>query len=131
MFLPSEAVYAEIHAEFPKLVEESQKLRVYIVSPTTMMATLNTVRAILRDAEVRKQAKQIVSSLVSVCKDVSRLDTRVSKLATHFDQAQKDVSDITISTRKIVNRVANISQRPVEEPPGLVDAVAAGELPAP
>ena len=129
MFLPSEAVYAEIHAEFPDLVQVSQELRVYIVSPTTMMATLNTIRAILRDAEMRKHATEIVRSLALVGEDVSRLDKRVSKLASHFDQAQKDVSDISTSTRKIVNRVNNLSQRPLEEPPNLDPATA--EIPDP
>ena len=56
MFLPSEAVYAELHANFPELVREGFAARVWIVSPTTCMATLNTMRAILKDARMREQA---------------------------------------------------------------------------
>ena len=59
MFLPSEAVYAELHANFTGLVEESYRARVWIVSPTTMMATLNTVRAVLKDVRMREQAGEI------------------------------------------------------------------------
>ena len=56
MFLPSEAIYAELHANFPEVVEASYRAKVWIVSPTTLMATLNTVRAILKDAKMREQA---------------------------------------------------------------------------
>ena len=56
MFLPSEAVYAELHANFSELVREGFSARVWIVSPTTCMATLNTMRAILKDARMREQA---------------------------------------------------------------------------
>ena len=59
MFLPSEAVYAELHANFPDVVREGFAARVWIVSPTTCMATLNTMRAILKDARMREQAGAI------------------------------------------------------------------------
>ena len=59
LFLPSEAIYAELHANFGGIVDESYKARVWIVSPTTMMATLNTVRAVLKDVQMREQAGEI------------------------------------------------------------------------
>ncbi len=106
MFLPSEAIYAELHAN-PKLrgvIEDSFRRRVWIVSPTTLMATLNTVRAVLKDARMKEQAGVIQKEVQELIKDVVRLDDRVGKLQTHFGQADKDINDIQTSTRKIINR---------------------------
>lgn len=108
MFLPSEAVYAELHANFRNVVEESFRRRVWIVSPTTLMATLNTVRAILRDVHMREQADVIQNEVRKMLEDVGRLDDRVGKLETHFDQAHRDIRDIRISTDKVANRGAKI-----------------------
>lgn len=104
MFLPSEAVYAELHANFLNVVEESYRRRVWIVSPTTLMATLNTVRAILKDSRMREQAHVIQAEVQKMMEDVGRLDDRVGKLQTHFDQATKDIRDIRISTDKVTKR---------------------------
>ena len=104
MFLPSEAVYAELHARFPNVVEESYRRRVWIVSPTTLMATLNTVRAVLKDVHMREQAGVIQAELLHLLKDVERLDQRVEKLQNHFSQADRDIRDIRISTDKVKRR---------------------------
>ncbi len=93
MFLPSEAVYAELHANFTGLVEEAYKARVWIVSPTTMMATLNTVRAVLKDVRMREQAGEIQKTVGLLLGDVKRLDERVEQLKTHFAQTEKDLRD--------------------------------------
>ncbi len=106
MFLPSEAIYAELHAN-PKLhgvIAESYRRKVWIVSPTTLMATLNTVRAILRDARMKEQAGVIQKEVQELTKDVGRLDERVGKLRTHFGHTEKDIAEIEISTRKIMSR---------------------------
>ncbi|MBT4045284.1 MAG: DNA recombination protein RmuC, partial [Rhodospirillaceae bacterium] len=94
MFLPSEAVYAELHANFPETVEQSYRARVWIVSPTTLMATLNTVRAVLKDARMREQAGVIQGEVMKLMDDVQRLDERTQKLQTHFSQAEKDLEVI-------------------------------------
>ena len=104
MFLPSEAVYAELYAGFSNVVEESFRARVWIVSPTTLMALLNTVRAVLRDVEMRKEAGQIKIEVDKMLEDVRRLNERVGKLGTHFEQARADVDQIRISTEAIVRR---------------------------
>ncbi len=98
MFLPSEAVYAELYANFPNVVEESFRARVWVVSPTTMMALLNTVRAVLRDVEMRKEASVIKTEVDRMLDDVRRLAERVEKLGRHFGQARDDVDDIRRST---------------------------------
>jgi len=86
------------------VVEEGFKRRVFIVSPTTLMATLNTVRAILKDSKMREQAHILQKEIVKLMEDVGRLDLRVSALAKHFEQARTDVEQIQISTRKITDR---------------------------
>jgi len=115
MFLPSEAVYAEIHANFPDLVRESFAARVWIVSPTTCMATLNTMRAILKDARMRAQAGSIRRELGSLYQDVDRLGTRVENLDRHFGQAAKDLSEIKISSEKAGRRARRLDNFDFEE----------------
>ena len=115
LFLPSEAVYAELHANLPDVIDASYKARVWIVSPTTMMATLNTVRAVLRDARLREQTAIIQSEMLKLIEDVSRLDARVENLNRHFSQVQKDISEIQTSTSRISKRSYRITELEVAE----------------
>ncbi len=115
MFVPSEAVYATIHADFADLVDKSFRARVMIVSPTTFMATLHTMRAVMRDARMREQAHVIQREVALLGDDVSRLDDRVGKLQTHFNQANEDVRQIRISTDKVVTRSGRIGEVHVED----------------
>ena len=115
MFLPSEAVYAELHANFPEVVREGFAARVWIVSPTTCMATLNTMRAILKDARMREQAGAIRKELALLYSDVDRLGTRVENLDRHFGQAAKDLADIKISADKAGRRAKRLDNFDFEE----------------
>ena len=115
MFLPSEAVYAELHANFSDLVREGFSARVWIVSPTTCMATLNTMRAILKDARMREQAGAIRKELGLLYQDVDRLGTRVENLDRHFSQAAKDISEIKISADKAGRRARRLDAFDFEE----------------
>ncbi|HZD25175.1 MAG TPA: DNA recombination protein RmuC [Alphaproteobacteria bacterium] len=114
LFLPSEAVYAELHANFPDAVEQSYRARVWIVSPTTLMATLNTVRAVLKDARMREQAGVIQAEVLKLLDDVQRLDKRVDSLRRHFGQMEGDVKEIGVSTDKIVRRAGRIEEVQIE-----------------
>ena len=114
MFLPSEAVYAELHANFVGTVEKSYRARVWIVSPTTLMATLNTVRAVLKDVRMREQAHVIQKEVAVLGEDVARLDGRVGNLRRHFGQAEKDLGEIETSARKITARAEKIDQIEME-----------------
>ena len=115
LFLPSEAVYAELHANFSELVREGFSARVWIVSPTTCMATLNTMRAILKDARMREQAGAIRNELTLLYQDVDRLGLRVESLDRHFSQAAKDISDIKISADKAGRRAKRLDNFDFEE----------------
>lgn len=108
MFLPSEAVYAELHSNFPELVREGFAARVWIVSPTTCMATLNTLRGILRDARMREQAGAVRRELGLLLDDLRRLSERVDKLDNHFGQVQGDLRDIKISSEKTTRRAQRL-----------------------
>ncbi|MEW9919858.1 DNA recombination protein RmuC [Marimonas sp. MJW-29] len=115
MFLPSEAVYAELHANFGELTRYGFEKRVWIVSPTTCMATLNTMRAILKDARMREQAGAIRKELSALHGDVERLVTRVGNLDRHFGQARKDVDEIMISSEKAAKRAGRLHNFDFEE----------------
>ena len=115
LFLPSEAIYAELHANFPKLVNEGFESRVWIVSPTTLMATLNTMRAILKDERLRRQTSRIRAELDLLYKDMLRLEGRIINLDKHFNLASKDVDEIKISAKKASRRVANIERLEFDE----------------
>ncbi len=108
MFLPSEAVYAELHANFGELVREGFALRVWTVSPTTCMATLHTLRAVLKDARMRAEAHSIRRELGLLTKDVERLSARVGSLDRHFSQAQRDIEEIRISADRSQTRARRL-----------------------
>ena len=128
MFIPSEAVYAEIHGSLADIVDESYRLRVWIVSPTTMWALLNTVRAVLKDVQMREQADVIQAQVGLLLGDASRLDDRVASLERHFGQTVDDVRKIRISTDKVLRRGERIGELQLEDG-GSSEADDSGELP--
>jgi DNA recombination protein RmuC len=116
MFVPAEAVFAEIHAHHPDLIDYAMQKRVWIVSPTTLMAVLNTARAVMKDVETRKQVHIIQDELGKLGKDFGRFDERMKKLAEHIRQANKDVDEVQISSRKITEQFAKIERVELNQP---------------
>ena len=110
MFLPAEAIFAEIHAHYPELVEIAQRKNVWLVSPTTMMAVITTAKAVLKDEATRKQVQVIQEHLVALGKDFDRFQARMDNLSKHIDQAQADVAMVHKSSKKISNRFSKIEQ---------------------
>ena len=108
MFLPSEAVYAELHASLPAILEQSYRAKVWIVSPTTLMATL-------KDVQMREQADVIQVEVFKMIEDVGRLDDRVAKLQRHMGQTDDDLRQIRISTDKVTRRSERITEVEMEE----------------
>jgi DNA recombination protein RmuC len=108
MFVPAEAVFAEIHAYHADLVDYAMQKRVWIVSPTTLMAVLNTARAVIKDVETRRQVHIIKEELSRLGKDFGRFEERMKKLAAHIRQANDDVQDVQISSDKISRRFRQI-----------------------
>ncbi|MDY0057259.1 MAG: DNA recombination protein RmuC [Methyloversatilis sp.] len=110
MFLPAEAVFAELHAHHAEVIAHAQAKRVWIVSPTTLMAVLNTARAVLKDVETRKQIHLIRDALGRLAKDFTLFDKRMEKLATHIRQAHDDVQEVAISSRRISGQFVRIER---------------------
>jgi DNA recombination protein RmuC len=108
MFVPAEAVFAEIHAHHSEVVEFAMARRVWIVSPTTLMAVLNTARAVLKDVETRRQVHVIKECLARLAVEFSRFDERMRDLARHIRQAHEDVEKVQVTSSKISQRFAQI-----------------------
>ncbi|HEY0337796.1 MAG TPA: DNA recombination protein RmuC, partial [Burkholderiales bacterium] len=108
MFIPAEAVFAEIHAHHAEVVEYAMARRVWIVSPTTLMAVLNTARAVLKDVETRRQVHVIKECLARLAIEFNRFDERMRDLARHIKQAHEDVEKVQLTSSKISQRFAQI-----------------------
>ncbi len=115
MFLPSEAVYAELHARLPEVVRAGFDARVWIVSPTTCMATLNTMRAILKDARMREQAGEIRKALRLLHRDVEIIGEKAGKLEIHLRQAGDDVSGVLTAATRAGKRADRLDNFDFEE----------------
>ena len=116
MFVPAEAVFAEIHAYHQEVVEYAIGKRVWIVSPTTLMAVLNTARAVLKDVETRRHIHVIKEELGKLGLDFQRFDERMKKLADHIRQAHEDTQDVQVSSRKITQQFLKIEAAELERP---------------
>ena len=127
LFVPSEAIYAELHATQAPLVEEAARMGVYIVSPSTLWAVLGTMRALMQDVRIRAEARRIQDEVKRMGTEVGRLDTRVAKLKKHFSDMQDDVRMIDITTEKIVRASERMAAVELEEAAGAPPAVSLAE----
>ena len=108
LFIPAEAIFAEIHSHYPELIELSQRLNVWLVSPSTLMAVLTTAKAVLKDDATRQQVHIIQKHLHALAQDFQRFDKRMDKLSKHIDQAHQDMSEVHISAKKISQQFQRI-----------------------
>lgn len=116
MFIPAEAVFAEIQSRHLDLVEEANNARVWMVSPTTLWAVLNTARAVLKDAATREQVHIIQEHLGYLADDFERFRKRMENLANHINQAHRDVKEVNTSAKKISDRFARIEKVELDQP---------------
>ncbi len=123
MFVPAEAVFAEIHAYHGEVVDYANARRVWIVSPTTLMAVLNTARAVLKDVETRKQIHVIKESLARLAVEFGRFDERMKKLADHIRQANEDVEKIQVTGGKISQQFQRIEAAEIDDEPAADNVV--------
>jgi DNA recombination protein RmuC len=124
LFIPAEAIFAEIHTHYPGLIELSQRLNVWLVSPSTLMAVLTTAKAVLKDDATRKQVHIIQKHLHLLAQDFQRFDKRMDKLSKHIDMAHQDMSEVQISAKKISQQFQKI------ESADLIEADAEGKIDA-
>jgi DNA recombination protein RmuC len=108
MFIPAESIFAEIHANYPDLIALSQRLKVWLVSPSTLMAVLTTAKAVLKDDATRKQVHIIQKHLHALADDFQRFEKRMDKLTKHIDLAHQDVNEVNTSAKKITSRFQKI-----------------------
>ena len=115
MFIPAEAIFAEIHSNYPELIELSQRLNVWLVSPSTLMAVLTTAKAVLKDDATKQQVHIIQRHLHALAQDFQRFDKRMDKLSKHIDQAHHDMNDVQISAKKITQQFQKIEAAEFQE----------------
>ncbi|MGQ0742091.1 MAG: DNA recombination protein RmuC [Alphaproteobacteria bacterium] len=128
MFVPSESIYAELHDNFPDIIQQAHRARVVVVSPNLLLLAVNTVRTVLKDARMREQANRIQQEVGLLLKDAVRLGERVENLRRHFVQAEGDLKEIAVSAEKVVKRAGAIEQveLPHEEKPATPQIGEAG-----
>jgi len=114
MFIPAEAIFAEVHANYPEVIALSQRLKVWLVSPSTLMAVLTTARAVLKDDATKKQVHIIQQHLHALSGDFQRFGKRMEKLTKHIDQAQQDATEVNLSAKKITHRFSKIESVELE-----------------
>lgn len=114
MFIPAESIFAEIHANYPDLISLSQRLKVWLVSPSTLMAVLTTAKAVLKDDATRKQIHIIQKHLQALADDFQRFEKRMDKLSKHINLAHQDVSEVNTSAKKITSRFQKIESVDIE-----------------
>ncbi len=114
MFIPAEAIFSEVHSNYPEVIALSQRLKVWLVSPSTLMAVLTTARAVLKDDATRKQVHIIQKHLHALADDFQRFEKRMDKLTKHIDLAQQDVNEVNTSAKKIAQRFQKIESVELE-----------------
>ena len=110
MFIASESIFETLHREFPGAVEYAARKKVFIVSPSTLWATLNTIRAVLSDIKIKRVAGQIKRELDMLLTDLSRLAERAAKVSQHFNMAQTDIEQLQTSVNKITPRAEKLKE---------------------
>ena len=117
MFVPSDSIYAELHANFPETLRRARQDQVVVVSPHVFMLVIGTIQGLMRDARMREQAHAIQAAMGALLQDVKRLGERVEKLRDHFDTASKDIGLIETSMKGIGRHAEKITQVELSEPP--------------
>ena len=108
MFIASESIFMELHTQFPDTIEYAAHKKVFIVSPATVWATLNTIRTVLSDIKIKRVAGKIKRELDLLLTDLSRLNDRSDNLQRHFSQTVSDIEQINTSISKITPRAEKL-----------------------
>jgi DNA recombination protein RmuC len=116
MFVPSDSLYAELHANFPETIRRARQDQVVVVSPHVFMLVIGTIQNLMRDARMREQAHAIQTAVGALLQDVKRLGDRIEKLRDHFDTTNKDIGQIEISMRGVERHADRIAQVELSAP---------------
>jgi DNA recombination protein RmuC len=116
LFVPSEALHAELHERFEDVVQRAHKARVLIVSPSLLMLSIHVVKGLMRDAAMREQAHVIQKEVGLLLEDVARLADRAGNLKRHMALTEKDLREIETSAEKIARRGTSIDKMDFDGP---------------
>ena len=108
IFIPSESIYLEIFKYFPEISDVFFSKKTFLISPTTLWVIISSIESILRDRKIKENAHIIQHQLKELSTEMARLETRVKKLDSHFSNAQVDLNDILITTKKINSKSQSI-----------------------
>ena len=108
MFIASESIFETLHRQFPATIEYAARQKVFIVSPSTLWATLNTIRAVLSDIKIKRVANQIKIELDALLADLGRLNERATNVERHFNMTLTDIEQLQTSIRKISPRAEKL-----------------------
>lgn len=134
LFIPAESVFSEIHAHHNDLIDFAYQRKVWLVSPTTMMAILHTTQAVLKDIQTQAQVGIIKEHLQHLATDFQRFEQRMDSVAKHLNEANNKVGQVKISANKISKRFrqierADLESEPVSGPqPALLEELATNGL---
>lgn len=117
MFVPSEAIYAELYERFEDIIQKAHRSRVVIASPNILMLLIQTLQAVFKDVAMREQAHVIRNEVSLLLEDVSRLKDRVGDLQKHFGLASQDLEKLNVSAEKINKRGMRIESMELDEVP--------------
>lgn len=115
MFLPAEAVFAEIQAYHQELIDYAYKKKVWLVSPTTLISTLTTIQIIVKNVERDKYASIIHDQLKLLDIEFRRYKERWDKLSNHIETINSDVKDLHTTSEKICKKFDSINKVEIKE----------------
>jgi DNA recombination protein RmuC len=117
LFVPSEAIYADLYEHFEDVIQKAHRARVIVASPNILMLLIQTLQAIIKDAAMREQAGVIKAEVSRLLEDVTRLRERVADLQKHFGAASGDLEKLVISADKVSRRGLKIEALDFDEAP--------------
>ena len=101
IFIPSEQIYLEIFKLFPELGNTFYETKIFLISPTTLWIILSSIESLIKDQKIKDNSALIFQYIKDLNLELTRLETRVKKMDTHFSSAQNDLNDILVTTKKI------------------------------
>ena len=108
IFIPSESIFIEIFRYFPDISRVFYDKKTFLISPTTLCVILTSIESLLKDRKIKENADVIQYQLNQLTNELQRLEIRVKKLDSHFSNAQNDLNDILITTKKITGKTNSI-----------------------
>lgn len=115
MFVPAEAIFAKIYAQFDDIIQHAYKQHVFIVSPTTLMAYITAIKAIYLEQKRNEKTKLIQQEFIKLAKEFERFEQRYDNINKDFEKTYKDLQNLAVTYQKIITRFKQIEQVQIKE----------------